>query len=155
MTSNTVQDSSNATCLKAYYDADKNFSASSINAFKWDNPGKKEYRDVYNYYKGLISFRKAHSALRMVSGSRIDSSVKFLSGTSDNVIAYTIDGKSSGDSAQQILVIFNPNQKAESVSLPSGDWRVCINKEAAGTKTLSTASGNISVEPVSCTVLVK
>lgn len=132
MTSNTVQDSSNATCLKAYYDADKNFSASSINAFKWDNLGKKEYRDVYNYYKGLISFRKAHPALRMVSGSQIDSSVKFLSGTSDNVIAYTIDGKSSGDSAQQILVIFNPNQKAENVSLPSGDWRVCINKEAAG-----------------------
>ena len=147
--------SSNASCLKAYYEADKNFSASSINAFKWDNLGKKEYQDVYNYYKGLISFRKAHPALRMTSGSEIDSSVKFLSGTSDNVIAYTIDGKSSGDSAQQILVIFNPNQKSEDISLPSGDWKVCINKETAGTTELSSASGKISVEPVSCTVLVR
>ncbi|MDY6352927.1 MAG: type I pullulanase [Lachnospiraceae bacterium] len=147
--------SSNASCLKAYYEADKDFSASSINAFKWDNLGKKEYQDVYNYYKGLISFRKAHPALRMTSGSEIDSSVKFLSGTSDNVIAYTIDGKSSGDSAQQILVIFNPNQKSEDISLPSGDWKVCIDKQTAGTRTLKTASGSISAEAESCTVLIR
>ncbi len=71
------------------------------------------------------------------------------------MIAYTIDGKSSGDSAQQILVIFNPNQKSEDISLPSGDWKVCIDKQTAGTRTLKTASGSFSAEAESCTVLIR
>ena len=147
--------SSNASYLSPYYAADPAFSAAGINAFKWDNLSKSEYADVFNYYKGLISFRKAHSALRMTNGKDIDDSIKFLTGTTDDVIAYTIDGTKAGDSAKQILVIFNPNQKAEDITLPEGDWKVCINREKAGTDTISNVSGKISAEPVSCTVLVK
>lgn len=91
----------------------------------------------------------------MTNGKDIDDSIKFLTGTTDDVIAYTIDGTKAGDSTKQILVIFNPNQKAEDITLPEGDWKVCINREKAGTDTISNVSGKISAEPVSCTVLVK
>lgn len=36
-----------------------------VNSIKWDTLSDKKYADVFEYYKGLIKFRKAHPALRL------------------------------------------------------------------------------------------
>lgn len=49
--------------------------------------------DVYEYYKGLIAFRKAHSALRMTTAAAIQNNLTFMTGLDANVVAYTIQGE--------------------------------------------------------------
>ena len=41
------------------------------------------------------------------------------------------------------------------IQLPAGNWDVCVNAEKAGTQTLETVSGKVSVEPISALILVK
>ena len=38
-------------------------SPDSVNSIKWDSLSGASQRKVYNYYKGLIEFRKAHPAI--------------------------------------------------------------------------------------------
>ena len=45
------------------FDENSYCSPDATNSIKWDNKGN--VIDTYEYYKGLIAFRKAHSALRM------------------------------------------------------------------------------------------
>lgn len=66
--------------------------------------------DVYEYYKGLIAFRKAHSALRMTTAAAIQNNLTFMTGLDANVVAYTIQGEVQGETAQNIAVIYNGNR---------------------------------------------
>ena len=127
-------------------------SPDSVNLMDWslidDN------KDVVEYYKGLIAFRKMHSGLRMTSEKEINSNLKFLA-TSNNIIAYTIDGKKAGDVSDKILVAFNPNSSEQSISLPAGKWNVCVNGEKAGNVSLATVSGKLKMDAYSAYVLVQ
>ena len=111
--------------------------------------------DIYEYYKGLIAFRKAHSALRMTTVADIRDRLSFMSGLAANVVAYTIKSKAHGKTAQDITVIYNGNPDAVTVSLPAGAWTVCINGEKAGCEALATAQGSVTVEGISAMVLVQ
>jgi hypothetical protein len=72
-----------------------------------------------------------------------------------NVLAYELSGEAEGEVADGIIVVFNPSADVAEVTLPEGEWQVCVNKEAAGTEVLSTATGSVEVDGVSCMVLVK
>lgn len=130
-------------------------SSSELNALKWDSIGDAQYEAVYQYYKGLIAFRKAHPALRMMSADDVTNSIAFLKNLDSEVIAYVIDGKTSGDTAENIMVIYNPNRVETNVTLPEGEWNVCINDTTAGTEALETLTGSATVNAISCMVLVQ
>ena len=126
-------------------------SSDAINAIKWDEMNT----EVFDYYKGLIEFRKAHSGLRMTTGDEVQKYLEFLE-TPDNVVAYTIDGAANGEVADELLIIYNANKADTEVTIPEGEWKVCINADAAGTKVLDTVSGGkVTVEGISCMALVK
>mgnify|MGYP000131552170 CR=1 FL=1 len=76
--------------------------------------------DVYEYYKGLIAFRKAHSALRMTTAAAIQNNLTFMTGLDANVVAYTIQGEVQGETAQNIAVIYNGNPDAVTVTYLPG-----------------------------------
>lgn len=115
-----------------------------------------DYSEVYEYYKGLIAFRKAHSGFRMTNASDVSSYLKFVeSGLDEGVIAYTIDGAANGEAAESIFVIYNPNSASTTVTLPEGDWDVYVSDNKAGNEKLSTATGSVTVDGISATVLVK
>jgi len=85
-------------------------SPDSINQIDWNN--KTRYKDVYEYYKGLIALRKLHAGFRIGSAELIRQYLHFLPvGDLQNVIAYRIDAASVGDVSQEITVIFNGNDK--------------------------------------------
>ncbi len=114
------------------------------------------YPDVYSYYKGLIEFRKAHSALRMTTVEAVDSNFhSALDSTEKGVVAYYLDGTSDSGKAEQIFVVYNGHTEDKSVTLPDGDWDVYINDTTAGTTVLDTVSGTINVPRISAMVLVK
>ena len=147
--------------LRAKIDASGDFvensynSPDSVNSIKWDTLEDEAYQNVYNYYKGLIAFRKAHAALRLTNADDVNANITSVDGLDDNVLAFRINGGVNGETSDGIFVIFNPNNAATSVTLPDGAWDVCVDADHAGTEALTTVSGSVSVEPISAMVLVK
>lgn len=138
------------------FDENSYASPDSVNGLKWDTLNEDAYQNVYNYYKGLIAFRKAHAALRMTTAEDVNAHISPVSGLKDNVTAFAIDGGVNGESSEGLFVIFNPNPAETTVSLPEGNWDIYINGEKAGTTVLDTITdGTASVAPISAMVLVK
>lgn len=135
------------------FDENSYASPDSTNSIKWAN--KANVMDTYEYYKGLIAFRKAHSALRMTTAADIQNNLMFMSGLDANVIGYTISNNANGDTAAKITVIFNANENPVDVKLPAGAWEICVNDKTAGTASVGTAEGTVSVAGISAMVLVQ
>lgn len=99
-------------------------SPDSINQINWDN--KTTYKDIFNYYQGLIALRKAHPAFRMTTLEAMKQNLKFVDLGVKNVVAYSLTD--ANDSWKNILVILNGNRKSVHVSIPQGEWNViCHN----------------------------
>lgn len=50
------------------------------------------WADVFEYYKGLIKFRKAHPALRLSTSEDVKKYVKSVEGLGDNIVGINIKG---------------------------------------------------------------
>ena len=148
--------------LRTKPNADGTFNENSynapdeVNSLKWYTLEQEEYRNVYEYYKGLIRFRKAHPALRLANAGDVKANVTPVILPDDNVVAFRINGGVNGETAKELFLIFNPTDKAVEVDLPEGRWNVCINGDTAGTKPLAViTSGKATAAPISATVLVR
>ena len=130
-------------------------SSDAINSLKWDTLDEEKYQNVYNYYKGLIAFRKAHAALRLTNAKDVADNVTAIDRLDENVLAFQINGGVNGEVSDGLFIIFNPNASETSVKLPDGSWDVYVNASTAGTEALSTITGSATVEPISALVLVK
>lgn len=138
------------------FDENSYASSDEINSLKWSTLDEEEYANVYEYYKGLIAFRKTHGALRLTSAEEVREHVIPVDGLEANVAAFTVKGGVNGETAEEMVVIFNPNAAETEVKLPEGTWNVCINGEQAGTDTIETiTAGTAKVSPISAMVLVK
>ena len=129
-------------------------SSDEVNSIKWDTLNDEEYQNVYNYYKGLIAFRKAHPALRMTTAEDVAANVSAITGLDSNVTAFQIKGGANGDESKGMFFVFNANEESTTVTLPDGLWGIYVNGEKAGTTSLGTASGELTVAPISAMVLL-
>ena len=136
------------------YDHNSYKSPDSVNSLKWDHLNDPVYEDVYNYYKGLIAFRKAHPSLRMTTAQAVEENIKAIVDPNSTVLAFEIKGGANGEANDGMYVIFNPKEEAVSMDLPEGNWTIYINGEDAGTTPLGSASGSVTVDPISAMVLV-
>lgn len=130
----------------------------AVNSIKWDTLNDSAYATTYNYYKGLVAFRKAHAGLRMPTEELIDENLTFLlkGERDDSAIAFMIKGGANGEASDGIVVIYNPSGADISVDLPDADeWGIYVQGDKAGTELLGTAKGSVSVKATSCTVLSK
>ena len=130
-------------------------ASDAVNSLKWSTLEDAEYWNVYEYYKGLIAFRKAHAALRLTNAADVQANVTALSGLPAQVVAFQIGGGVNGETSEGMFVIFNASAEPQEITLPEGAWDVCVNAEKAGTEALATISGKATVEPISAMVLVK
>lgn len=97
-------------------------SPDSINQINWDN--KYTYFDLFNYYKGLITLRKSHSAFRMTSSEMLQKHLQWINFGVPNVVAFMLSDNANGDRWKRILVIFNGNRKNVSLQIPTDKWNV-------------------------------
>ncbi|MCO6357425.1 type I pullulanase [Roseivirga pacifica] len=95
-------------------------SPDSINQIDWSR--KAQYKEVYEYYKGIIALRKAHPAFRMASTKDIQAHLEFLDYTGDNFIGYRLKDNANGDEWEEILVLLNGADTNRTISLPAGNW---------------------------------
>ena len=112
-----------------------------------------EYIDLYNYYKGVIAFRKAHEGLRFATAEEVREHVHFVDGLPKNVVAFTVKTEE-----ETIFVVYNSNREAVKVMLPESDnWEICIDNDKASVealRTLTKEDATVEVKPIACLVAV-
>ncbi|MBQ4396714.1 MAG: type I pullulanase [Clostridia bacterium] len=122
-------------------------SPDKINNIDWRR--KAQYRDVFEYYKGLIAFRKAHQALRYNKRREVVEHLHFLDCPHANMIAFTATAEN------EMIVIYNANRDTQLFQLPDGEWDVYINEKQAGTKLIETVSGAVKIAGISMFAAVR
>lgn len=130
----------------------------SINNLEWNRVQK--YKNVVEYYRGLIKLRKKYKAFRMNSSEDIKSNLKFLKREEhfykDNIVAYEINDNNGKLLNNKIVVIFNANDEEAFIDLKECGWRVLVNKEKSGVDEIYAITGNnITVPSKSAHVLIK
>ena len=140
------------------FDSNSYSSGDEVNCIKWENLDESKYQENFEFYKGLIAFRKEHSLLRLSSSDDVSARVKAVEGLDKNVLAFVMDNSDKalfGESAEQIFLAFNPNEGEENITLPEGNWNVYVKGNKAGTEVIETVTGRVTLEPISSIVLVK
>lgn len=124
----------------------------SVNQIDWNLKSKNE--DLVEFYKGLISLRKAHPAFRLPSRQNISESLVFLPDNDPQVVAYQLKNHANGDPWSQIIVIFNGSEEKKAVAIPEGKWNSCM-ENSRFVKQGNAGSGSIAVLPCSATILYR
>lgn len=133
-------------------------SSDSINLLDWSR--KSKYKDVYNYYKDLITLRKNHPAFRMTSTEQIQKNLKFLEFKHpNNIVGYTISNNANGDQWKEIIVFFNGNRNPRELYLPDGEWTVVLDDQGINESGIRKVKGGedfpIMMSAISALVLVR
>ena len=133
-------------------------SSDKVNKIYWDR--KEKYKDLCEYYKGLIKLRKEYKAFRMNTNEEIQQNINFLENRKDfkvdNLVAYIINSKNIDSKVSKIAVIMNASMQEEKVDIKDSNWGVVVNSEIAGTNIIEEVSTNIvSVPAKSIMVLIK
>lgn len=121
-----------------------------VNSIKWNDLEKEEYKKVYEFYKGIIAFRKSHQLFLLDNHNEIKEKVSFIDYKDEKVIAYKLK-----DSKEEIIVILNASDENVKISLDEGKYNVYVKEDRAGNDIICTLEDEVSVAPVSVTVLVK
>ena len=133
-------------------------SSDKVNKICWDR--KVEYKELVEYYKGLIALRKEYKAFRMNTNKDIQKNIHFLKNEkdfeADNLVAYIIDSKNIDDKCSKIAVIINANDTEQKVKLNEEEWEVFVDDKNAGIKSIENINGNtVNVVAKSIKVLIK
>ncbi len=144
-----------------YGDENSYKSPTSVNQLKWQNT--ITYKDIYEYYKGLIEIRKAYSPFRDPTNTS-NGTIYFSWGTNmpKNVVAFTMYNKiNPGSEWDYVAVIHNANAYEQTVTLRTYDdktlpsqWVIVANGTKAGTVSLGTTGSTVTVPGRSTMVLV-
>ncbi len=125
----------------------------SVNQLDWSR--KRRYREVFDYYQGLIALRKAHPAFRMTTAEQVREHLTFLEELPPNTVAFRLTGNANGDRWKEIVVIYNPNKETVTVDLPNDQpWQVAAYGMKVGDGPVADpVTGQAEVPPLSMMVL--
>lgn len=133
-------------------------SSDKVNKIYWDR--KVKYKDLFEYYKGLISLRKEYKAFRMNTNEEIKENIHFLKKgvnfSENNLVSYIIDAKNIDIKCEKIAVIINANNKDVDVELEESNWHVMVDEKTAGNEIIETIKDSkVNVSRKSIKVLIK
>ena len=130
-------------------------SPDSINIIPWEN--KREYYDLFEYYKQMIAIRRAHKGFRLGSAEAIQQHVSFVPTGDENLIIYRINDLEGIDMAKSLIVLLNGSAKVQKVEVPEADYTVLAHDgEANNNLGLGVIhAGKVTVEPYSATILAE
>ena len=127
------------------YDHNSYQSPDSTNQLRWDLKAEETNMEVFEYYKDLIAFRKAHPALRMSTSAEVLEALDFIEYADTSVVAYTLSNYANDDSYDTILIIHNTGDFA-SINLPSGDaWNLVGDKTGISDSVIKTYDGGSKI----------
>jgi pullulanase len=133
---------------KKIFEGNSYRSPDSINSIKWDK--RTENKEVAEYYKGLIAFRRAHCSLRMTKTQDIRAYLNFYGWLDPNIVVFELYHPAD----DKMLVIYNANNCSKTIHIPDGEWKVCVKGKKAGLNVLEEVSGpSVNIEPISAMIL--
>jgi pullulanase len=124
-----------------------------INRIDWDR--KMAFIGSHDYYKSVISMRKAHPAFRMSSTKLIAQHLVFQADMPLGCIAYTLNGKAVEDPWGTIFVVYNSNRSDMNIQLPVGKWKKALYNGKVYDKPKGEVSKSIKVEGLGTLILVQ
>lgn len=129
-------------------------SPDSVNAIDWTLKNKN--REQFDYYRELISLRKAHPAFRMTTAEDIARNIVFDKVNVPNVVSYSIKNNANGDEWKEIKIVFNGSDKPYEAKIPKGEWTVIAEDGQLNAAGMGAAKGGrMTVEPVSALILAR
>lgn len=126
----------------------------SINAIDWTRT--RTYRNLVNYYKGLIEIRKNFSPFREPSTITVSNTYFETNG---RAIAYTVPNITHGE-WDMLAILFNNGDEPATITLKSHttlphSWVVVANYDHAGFEEIKRIDGNdIKIPPMTALILV-
>lgn len=126
-------------------------SPDSVNQINWN--WKINNADVLAYYQDVIALRKAHPGLRLNSWDEVNNNVTSIR-PRDGVVINRINSGANGDDWSEIIVIYN-SANNYTYSLPSGSWKVAMEKSDPNAGNGRSVSGSIVAEGTAVTVLYR
>ena len=100
-----------------------------------------EQKELQQYYRGLIAFRKAHKGLRMTDAEEIRQNILFMEMTSEQTVAFTIR-----QPEETLLVAYNASGRKETLLLPDDrTWTLYIDDLHAGTEPIGSVHSNMEL----------
>ncbi len=129
-------------------------ASDAVNNIKWELLTEtSEQTKMSEYYKGLIAFRKATPTLRLPVASENGEAVVKLVKRAGALLAFTMTNPYTGE---QLFVVYNAKQSAETITLPEGGWDMYVSGAKAGATAIKTGlSGEFSADGISCYVFKK
>lgn len=136
-----------------YGDHNSYKSPDAINKINWEN--KEKYKEVFDYYKGLIDLRKNHPAFRIDTKEGINKNL-VVTKSNENIVVFELKDYANNDSWKNIVVAYNANNSHKEINLSkSTNWNVVVNGEKAGTEVIETLNNTskVTIAPLSVMVL--
>jgi len=127
-------------------------SPDSVNEINWQN--KSKYEDLYQYYRGLIQLRNSHPAFRMGDAEMVREHLHFIEFSDPCVVGFRLSGYANGDTAKNIIVVFNANRKSVTITIENSPWKVVASEgkiDVDGIKMIS--GGAIEIAPMSAFII--
>jgi pullulanase len=121
----------------------------SINQIDWSR--KVAYADVYQYYKNLIAFRKAHPAFSLPSAKELRQHLLFDQ-VKQGLVSYTLSGNANNDQWKNIKVIYNANTVTETVVI-KGSWNIAVIGDQFDNKAMDEVRTSVEVPAISMMIL--
>ncbi len=123
----------------------------SVNQLDWGR--KAKYLPVYEFYRSLLILRRNHPAFRLPSAELIQQHLEFLP-TKPGLIAYRLKDHAGGDAWPDVVVIFNGNRAASSISLPRDTYKVVLRGREINEEGLDVLEVTSGVQIAGSTALV-
>ena len=117
----------------------------SINQIDWD--WKVQHKEVFEYYKNLISLRKAHPAFKMNNATDVVNHLKFNT-VEDGIVSYSIEDNANDDNWKNILVIYNATNNVIYHDI-KGTWQEAVSGDNFDLKGKRRLKNKIEVPPLS------
>lgn len=137
------------------YNSNSYNAGDDVNLIDWSSLEDPKYVAVFEYYKGLIAFRKAHGVLRLTTAEEVNSHITELTGLESHVVGFDVTGGVDGEPAEEMYILYNASEEEQNIALPEGNWNAYIDGEKAGNTALYSVEGTAKVAPVSALVLVR
>ena len=126
-------------------------SPDSINHLDWNN--LKRYPQVFDYYAGLITLRKAHPAFRMGKAEEVRKHLEFVDAPK-GVVAFRLKDNAGGDAWRNIYVVLNSQKTPQNVTVAEGSYTTVVANGKVNADGLGLISGTtLTVAPQSALIV--
>ena len=123
-----------------------------INAINWEEA--KSHQSSIDLIRGYIQIRKAHGAFRFSNSLLVKKHLRIFQ-HHHSVIEYTLKNVKEYGEWDEIHVFFNTQNRSVEIPVMTKGLQIIANASKSGLTSLGEVGNELSIEPLSTTIIVK